>query len=176
MRSLRWCNLLTNHAIENLVSNTHLKVLDLRYCKSLGDEVVRAISTLSELKSLLLDGSDICDSGLSYLKGRVIGSSKLELQELDISNLPNLSDNGVLYLAKSGVPISALRMRQCPLISDISIMALALMRVDVDHGHGSSLRLLDIYNYGGITQLAFHWLKNTLFSKVEMVGSDRKCK
>ncbi len=104
------------------------------------------------------------------------GSSKLELQELDISNLPNLSDNGVLYLAKSGVPISALRMRQCPLISDISIMALALMRVDVDHGHGSSLRLLDIYNYGGITQLAFHWLKNTLFSKVEMVGSDRKCK
>ncbi|KAJ9129898.1 hypothetical protein P3X46_035216, partial [Hevea brasiliensis] len=126
------------------ISTTSL-CLTHAYCKSLGDEVVRAISTLSELKSLLLDGSDICDSGLSYLKGRVIGSSKLELQELDISNLPNLSDNGVLYLAKSGVPISALRMRQCPLISDISIMALALMRVDVDHGHGSSLRLIPYF-------------------------------
>ncbi|KAG8644105.1 hypothetical protein MANES_11G098300v8 [Manihot esculenta] len=164
--SLRWCNLLTNHAIKSLVSNTHLKVLDLRDCKSLGDEALRAISTLPELKSLLLDGSDISDSGLSYLKG----SSRLELQELDVSNLPYLSDNGILCLAKSRVPISVLRMRQCPLIGDTSIMALASMQVDEDRGHGSSLRLLDIYNCGGMTQLAFRWLKKPYFPRLRWLG------
>ncbi|XP_048234540.1 F-box/LRR-repeat protein 10 isoform X2 [Ricinus communis] len=191
---LRWCNLLTNYAIKNLVANTHLKVLDLRDCKNLGDESLRAISTLFELKILLLDGSGISDSGLSNLRGRVIsslvslsvrgckrltdkcisalfeGASKLELQELDISNLPNLSDNGILCLAKSRLPISALRMRQCPLIGDTSVMALASMQVDEDRGHGSSLRLLDIYNCGGITQLAFRWLKKPYFPRLRWLG------
>ncbi|XP_020539296.1 F-box/LRR-repeat protein 10 isoform X2 [Jatropha curcas] len=192
--SVRWCNLLTNHAIKNLVSNTHLKVLDLRDCKNLGDEALKAISILPELKNLLMDGSDISDSGLSYLKGRVIsslvslsvrgckrltdkcisalfeGSYKLELQDLDISNLPHLSDNGVLLLAKCRVPISALRMRQCPLIGDTSVMALASMQVDEDRGHGSSLHLLDIYNCGGITQLAFRWLRKPYFPKLRWLG------
>ncbi|XP_050231662.1 F-box/LRR-repeat protein 10 [Mercurialis annua] len=191
---LRWCNLLTNHAIKNLVENTRLKVLDLRDCKNLGDEALRAISVLDELKILLLDGSGITDSGLSCLRGSVISSlvslsvrgckrltdkcisalfdssSNLELQELDVSNLPNLSDNGVLSLVKSRVPISALRMRQCPLIGDTSIMALASMQVDEDRGHGSSLRLLDIYNCGGITQLAFRWLKKPYFPKLRLLG------
>uniref|UniRef100_A0A2P2IWC1 Ubiquitin-protein ligase n=2 Tax=Rhizophora mucronata TaxID=61149 RepID=A0A2P2IWC1_RHIMU len=192
--SLRWCNLLTNNAIRNLVLNLHLKVIDLRDCKSLGDEALRAISTLPELKSLLLDGSDISDLGLSYLKKGVInslvslsvrgckrltdkcisalfeGSSKLVLQELDLSNLPNLSDNGVLTLAKSRVPLFELRMRQCPLIGDTSIMALASMQVDQDGWQGSSLRLLDLYNCGGITQLAFRWLKKPYFPRLRWLG------
>lgn len=192
--SLRWCNLLTNHAIKNLVSNTHLKVLDLRDCKNLGDEALRAISTLPELKVLLLDGSDISDFGLSQLRGRVInsivslsvrgckrltdecisalfeGSSKLELQQLDLSNLPNLSDKGILSLAKSRLPISELRMRQCPHIGDISVMALASMQVDGDRWHGCSLRLLDLYNCGGITHRAFRWLKKPYFPRLRWLG------
>ncbi|XP_065866328.1 F-box/LRR-repeat protein 10 isoform X1 [Euphorbia lathyris] len=191
---LRWCNLLTNHAIKNLVSNTGLKVLDLRDCKNLGDAALRAISILSELKILLMDGSDISDSGLSHLKGRFMnslvslslrgckrltdkcisnlfeGCSKLQLQELDISNLPNLSDNGVLSLVKCRIPISSLRMRQCPLIGDTSVMALASMQVEEDRRHGSSLRLLDIYNCGGITQLSFRWLKKPYFPRLRWLG------
>ncbi|RVW38527.1 F-box/LRR-repeat protein 10 [Vitis vinifera] len=150
--SLRWCNLLRNQAVISLASNLDLRVLDLRDCRNLGDEALQAISTLHKLKILLLDGSDITDAGLSYLREGVIGSlvslsirgckrltdkcisalfdpsSKQELQELDLSNLPNLSDNGIFSLAKSRVPILELRMRQCPLIGDTSIMALASMQ------------------------------------------------
>ncbi|OMO80030.1 hypothetical protein CCACVL1_13215 [Corchorus capsularis] len=192
--SLRWCNLLTNHAIRSLVCNMGLKVLDLRDCKNLGDEALRAISSLCRLRKLLLDGSDITDAGIAYLRQGIIsslislsvrgckkltdkcisalfeGTSNLELKELDLSNLPYLSDNGVLTLAKSRVPISELRMRQCPLIGDTSVMALASMQVDDDRGHGSSLRLLDLYNCGGITQLSFRWLKKPYFPRLRWLG------
>ncbi|KAK7270155.1 hypothetical protein RIF29_23095 [Crotalaria pallida] len=192
--SLRWCNLLTNNAVFSLASNKELKVLDLRDCRSLGDEALRAIGTLPGLKVLLLDGSDITDAGLSYLRPCVINTlfalslrgckrltdkcittlfadcGALELRELDLSNLPNLSDNGVLQLAKSRIPFFELRMRQCPLIGDTSIMALASMLVDEARWHGSSLRLLDLYNCGGITQLAFRWLKRPYFPRLKWLG------
>ncbi|KAI4297814.1 hypothetical protein L6164_037679 [Bauhinia variegata] len=192
--SLRWCNLLTNHAVLSLASNKDLKVLDLRDCRNLGDEALRAIGTLPGLKILLLDGSDVSDAGLSYLRPQVINSlfalslrgckrltdkcvsalfdssGTFELRELDLSNLPNLSDNGVLQLAKSRIPLSELRMRQCPLIGDTSIMALASMMVDESRWHGSSLRLLDLYNCGGITPLAFRWLKKPYFPRLRWLG------
>ncbi|KAF3434775.1 hypothetical protein FNV43_RR21861 [Rhamnella rubrinervis] len=192
--SLRWCNLITNCAVANLASNKDLKVLDLRHCRNLGDEALRAIRTLPQLKILLLDGSDISDAGLAYLRPRVIqslvslsvrgckkltdkgisalfdGSSIKELRDLDLSNLPYLSDNGVLALAKSRIPILELRMRQCPLIGDTSIMALASMQVDEERWHGNSLRLLDLFNCGGITQLSFRWLKKPYFPRLRWLG------
>ncbi|RYR36942.1 hypothetical protein Ahy_A09g041887 isoform A [Arachis hypogaea] len=192
--SLRWCNLLTNHAVYSLASNKELKALDLRDCRSLGDEALRAIGSLPKLKMLLLDGSDITDAGLSYLRPSVInsllvlslrgckrltdkcitvlfdGCGMLELRELDLSNLPSLSDNGVLLLAKSRIHFSELRMRQCPLIGDTSIMALASMKGDEAGWHGSSLRLLDLYNCGGITPLAFRWLKKPYFPRLKWLG------
>ncbi|PQQ14477.1 F-box/LRR-repeat protein 10 isoform X1 [Prunus yedoensis var. nudiflora] len=192
--SLRRCTLLTNHAVTSLASNKDLKVLDLRDCRNLGDEALQAISALPKLKALLLDGSDISDVGLSYLRPGVIsslislsvrgckkltdkcisalfdGSSNLELQELDLSNLPNLSDNAVLLLAKSRVPILELRMRQCPLIGDTSVMALASMVVDEERWHGNSLRLLDLFNCGGITPLSFRWLKKPYFPRLRWLG------
>lgn len=192
--SLRWCNLLTNHAVVRLSSNMDLTFLDLRDCRSLGDESLRAIGTLTKLKTLLLDGSDISDLGMSYLKQGVIsslislsvrgckrltdkfisslfdGSSSLELQELDLSNLPNLSDAGVLLLARSRVPITELRMRQCPNIGDTSVMALASMQVREDWCRGSTLKLLDLYNCGGLTQIAFRWLKKPYFPRLRWLG------
>ncbi|PON33648.1 F-box domain containing protein [Parasponia andersonii] len=192
--SLRWCSLLTNQAVANLACNKHLKVLDLRCCRNLGDESLRAIRTLTKLKALLLDGSDISDVGLSFLRPTVIqslvslsvrgckkltdkcisalfeGCSITELQELDLSNLPSLSDNGVLLLAKSRIPVFELRMRQCPLIGDTSIMALASMQVDEERWHGNSLRLLDLFNCGGITQLSFRWLKKPYFPRLRWLG------
>ncbi|KAI8025341.1 F-box/LRR-repeat protein 10 [Camellia lanceoleosa] len=192
--SLRRCNLLTNHAVMRLTSNMDLSVLDLRDCRNLGDESLKAISTLPKLKTLLLDGSDISDVGLSYLKRGVIsslislsvrgckrltdkcisflfdGSCTLVLQELDLSNLPNFSDAGVLLLAKSRVPITELRMRQCPRIGDTSVMALASMQVEEDWCRGSILRLLDLYNCGGITELSFRWLKKPYFPRLRWLG------
>lgn len=191
---LRWCNLLTNLAIGHLASNLDLTVLDLRDCRSLGDEALLALSSLPKLKSLFIDGSDVSDIGISYLRDRVTsslvsmsvrgckrltdkcitaligGPSKLVLQELDLSNLPYLSDNGVLALAKSRVPICELRMRQCPLIGDTSVMALASMLVDDERWHGNSLRLLDLYNCGRITSLSFRWLKKPYFPRLKWLG------
>lgn len=192
--SLRWCNLLTKHAIIPLASNTDLSFLDLRDCRHLGDESLRAISHLPKLRTLLLDGSDITDLGLSYLKQGVMsslislsvrgckrltdkcmsvlfdGNSQLELRELDLSNLPNLSDEAILLLAKSRVPFTELRMRQCPRIGDTSVVALASMLVDEDWCQGSSLRLLDLYNCSGITQLSFRWLKKPYFPRLRWLG------
>ncbi|XP_021849662.2 F-box/LRR-repeat protein 10 isoform X1 [Spinacia oleracea] len=191
---LRWCNLLTNLAITHLASNLDLTVLDLRDCRSLGDDTLIAISSLPKLKSLLVDGSDISDTGISHLRERAASSlvslsvrgckrltdkcitalfsstSKPVLQELDLSNLPNLSDNGVLLLAKSRVPICELRMRQCPLIGDTSVMALASMQVDDERWHGNCLRLLDLYNCGRITALSFRWLKKPYFPRLKWLG------
>ncbi|KAK3015157.1 hypothetical protein RJ639_005303 [Escallonia herrerae] len=192
--SLRWCNLLTNLAVRRLASNMDLSVLDLRDCRNLGDEALRSINTLPKLKTLLLDGSDISDMGLSYLTKGVIGSLvslsvrgckrltdrcvsflfdgtfNKELRELDLSNLPNLSDASVLSLARSRVQILELRMRQCPLIGDTSVMALASMLVDEGTWHGSCLRVLDLYNCGGITSLAFRWLKKPYFPRLRWLG------
>ncbi|KAI4350241.1 hypothetical protein L6164_004714 [Bauhinia variegata] len=192
--SLRWCSLLTNHAVLSLASNRDLKVLDLRNCRSLGDEALQAIGTLPGLKSLLLDGSDVSDEGLSYLRPQVInslftlslrgckrltdkcisvlfdGSAALELRELDLSNLPYLSDDGVLLLAKCRIPLSELRIRQCPLLGDTSVMALASMLIDEARWHGSSLRMLDLYNCGSITRLAFRWLKKPYFPRLRWLG------
>ncbi|KAL2476918.1 F-box/LRR-repeat protein 10 [Forsythia ovata] len=192
--SLRWCNLLTNLAVARLATNGDLSILDLRDCRNLGDEALRAIGTLPKLKTLLIDGCDISDVGLSYLgKGstnslvslsvrgckrltdRCIsslfdGSCNKEIRELDLSNLPNISDAGVLLLAKTRIPIFELRMRRCPLIGDTSVMALASMQVDVTVWHGSRLRLLDLYNCGGITQLAFRWFKKPYFPRLRWLG------
>jgi len=192
--SLIFCNRLTNLAVMNLVSNKDLRVLDLRNCKNLGNEALRAIGILPQLKILLLDNTDITDVGLSYLRQGVMcslvtlsirgckrltdkcisalfdGSHKTELRELDLSDIPNLSDKGVLLLAKSRVPFSELRMRCCPLIGDTALMALASMLVDEGRWLGNSLRLLDLYDCGGITQLAFRWLKKPHFPSLRWLG------
>ncbi|KAK1261271.1 F-box/LRR-repeat protein 10 [Acorus gramineus] len=190
--SLRSCPLLSNVAIIGLVCNTDLTILDLRHCRSLGNEALRAVSTLPKLKVLLLDFMDIGDLGISYLVhirspltsltlrgckrltetgiSAIFGSSfRHSLQVLDLSNIPSISDNTILALAKTGVPITELRLRECPLIGDTSVMALASMKVE-GGWHGSSLRLLDLYKTGGITSLAFRWFKKPYFPRLRWLG------
>ncbi|KAJ4876860.1 F-box/LRR-repeat protein 10 [Raphanus sativus] len=192
--SLRRCHLLTDHAVRKLASNLNLESLDLRGCRNIRDEALRAVSQLTKLKVLLLDGTDVSDTGLSYLKEGVWeslvslsvrgcrnltdnfmtvlfdGSSKLALRELDVSNLPNLTDAAVFALAKSGAPITRLQLRECRLIGDPSVMALASTRVYEDGCPGSSLCLLDLYDCGGITQLSFKWLKKPFFPRLKWLG------
>uniref|UniRef100_A0A1J3DPJ4 F-box/LRR-repeat protein 10 n=1 Tax=Noccaea caerulescens TaxID=107243 RepID=A0A1J3DPJ4_NOCCA len=192
--SLRLCHLLTDHAVQKLASNLDLENLDLRGCRNLRDEALKAISHLPKLKVLLLDGTDISDTGLSYLKegvwGSLVslsvrgcrnltdkfmitlfdGSSKLALRELDLSNLHNLTDAAIFALAKSGAPITKLQLRECRLIGDSSVMALASTRVYEDECPGSSLCLLDLYDCGGITQLSFKWLKKPFFPRLKWLG------
>ncbi|CAN8271306.1 unnamed protein product [Cochlearia groenlandica] len=192
--SLRRCHLLTDHAIRKLASNLKLENLDLRGSRNIGDGALQAISHLPKLKVLLLDGADISDIGLSCLKEGVWdslvslsvrgcrnltdkfmttlfdGSSKLALRELDVSNLPYLTDAAIFALAKSGAPITKLQVRECRLIGDPSVMALASTRVHKDECPGSSLSVLDLYDCGGITQLSFKWLKKPFFPRLKWLG------
>ncbi|XP_076942176.1 F-box/LRR-repeat protein 10 [Bidens hawaiensis] len=193
--SLRSCNLLTNSAVLQLALNTDLIMLDFRDSRNIGDKALQAISNLPKLRTLLLDGTDVTDFGLSYLqkgaKSSLVklsirgckrltskcvssifnGGSNRELKELDLSNLPNLTNGGVLFLTKNRIPLVDLRMRQCPLIGDTSVIALASMTMaDGDRWHGSSLRTLDLFNCGGISKLAFQWLKKPYFPGLRWLG------
>ncbi|KAH7690126.1 F-box protein containing LRR protein [Dioscorea alata] len=190
--SLRWCNLLTNLGITGLSSNTNLSVLDLRDCRKLGDDALKALSSLSKLHILQLDSTDITDLGLSYLSSGTCplislslrGCKRLTdkcisfifggtfgrfLQVLDLSRLPNLSDNGILSLAKSRVPILELRIRECPRIGDTSVMALASMQIE-GGSYGSSLKVLDLFESGGITPRAIQWFKKPYFPSLRWLG------
>ena len=190
--SMRWCNLLTNTGIKKLSFNKELSVLDLRDCRKLSDDALNCLSSLTKLQILLLDGTDITDLGLSYLshgKCQLVslslrgcrkltnacissifgGSSGSTIQILDLSRLPNLSDDGIFLLAKSRVPIVELRLRECPRIGDASVMALASMQLEGGL-LSSSLHLLDLYDCGGITPLSFRWFKKPYFPRLRWVG------
>ncbi|XP_057853440.2 F-box/LRR-repeat protein 10 isoform X2 [Cryptomeria japonica] len=190
--SLRSCDLITDFSIINLVYCKNLQVLDLKGCRGVGDDALKAVSFLTKLKTLQLNSSDISDLGLSYLgsgnaplvslslrscprvthrgiSSLVAGSLVQTLQNLDLSNIPNLTDNAIKALGKSGVQIVELRLRECPRITDTSIMVLASMQIP-GQGYGCTLRLLDIYNSGGITELSFLWFKKPYFSRLRWLG------
>lgn len=189
---LRRCNRLTDLAVARLSCNRDLAVVDLRDSRHLGDQALRPLAALPKLQALLLDGTDISDWGMSRLGRRstslvslsVRGCKRLSdgciaavfgrslagtLQAVDLSRLPNLSDNGILLLARSGAPIAELRLRECPLVGDVAVMALASMQVG-GGWLGSTLRLLDLYESRGITQLAFRWLKKPYFPRLRWLG------
>ncbi|KAJ4784697.1 F-box/LRR-repeat protein 10 [Rhynchospora pubera] len=190
--SLKWCNLLTDMGVKRLSFNKDLNVLDLRECRLLSDEAISALSLLPKLQVLLLDGTGVTDIGLSYLgQGSsplkslslrgckrltnscvellLAGEVKSSLQTLDLSKIHNLTDEAVISLARSHVKITELRLRECTHIGDSSIMALASMMVE-GGTHGSSLHLLDLYECGGITPLAFRWFKKPYFPRLRSLG------
>ncbi|KAL2457346.1 F-box domain containing protein [Forsythia ovata] len=107
---------------------------------------------------------------IPHLANFIFPCTLLEIRELDLSNLPNISDAGVLLLAKTRILIFELRMRRCPLLGDTSVMALASMQVDKTVWHDSRLRLLDLFNYGAITQLTFRWFKKPYFPRLRWLG------
>ncbi|PKA60120.1 F-box/LRR-repeat protein 10 [Apostasia shenzhenica] len=190
--SLRWCNLLTSIGVMRLSYNTDLTAVDLRDCRNIGNEALEALSHLRKLHTLLLDDTDISDTSL-WILGRAKfalaslslrgcrrltdacisalfgGSIRHCIQVLDLSRIPNLSDNGILSLAKTRVPIVELRIRECPQIGDTSVMALASMQVE-GGSFGSSLNLLDVYECGGITPLAIRWFKKPYFPRLRWLG------
>uniref|UniRef100_A0A8R7R7T4 F-box/LRR-repeat protein 15-like leucin rich repeat domain-containing protein n=1 Tax=Triticum urartu TaxID=4572 RepID=A0A8R7R7T4_TRIUA len=190
--SLRWCTLLTDAGIERLSFNKGLNVLDLKDCKSLGDEAVRALSCLPRLRKLVLDGTMITNQAMEYLGVGVCplaslslrgcykltndcipllfaGSVKESLHALDLSRIPSLTDDAIMVIVRTRTPLTELRLRENPEIGDASVKALASMQFE-GVTRGSTLQLLDLYDCGGITLLAMKWFKKPLFPRLRWLG------
>ncbi|KAM3262083.1 hypothetical protein ACQJBY_052644 [Aegilops geniculata] len=190
--SLRWCTLLTDVGIERLSFNKDLNVLDLKDCKSLGDEAVRALSCLPRLRKLVLDGTMITNQAMEYLGAGVCplaslslrgcykltndcipllfaGSVKESLHALDLSRIPSLTDDAIMVIVRTRTPLTELRLRENPEIGDASVKALASMQFE-GVTCGSTLQLLDLYDCGGITLLAMKWFKKPLFPRLRWLG------
>ncbi|KAI4995219.1 hypothetical protein ZWY2020_035122 [Hordeum vulgare] len=190
--SLRRCTLLTDVGIERLSFNKGLNVLDLKNCKSLGDEAVRALSCLSKLRRLVLDGTLITNQAMEYLGTGVCplaslslrgcykltndcipllfaGSVKESLRALDLSGILSLTDDAIMMIARTRTPLTQLRLRENTEIGDASVMALASMQFNGETS-GSTLQLLDLYDCSRITVLAMRWFKKPLFPRLRWLG------
>ncbi|KAH7287208.1 hypothetical protein KP509_32G043700 [Ceratopteris richardii] len=186
------CNLISNSSVKQLSYCRDLKSLNLKGCKSIGDGGLGAIATLEKLETLNLTGTDVSDMGLSTLgRGRtplvflslygcqrisddgvaclVEGSISQTLQDLDLSNIPSLTDRAVLKLVHSGMKIVELRMRNCCNIGDTSLIALASMTCR-GCGFGGSLRSLDLFNCKALTSLSIRWLRKPYFPRLRCLG------
>eukprot|EP00249_Psilotum_nudum_P022244 c28432_g1_i3 orf=347-2197(+) len=190
--SLASCTLISDCSLIHLAYCRDLEVLNLKGCRSVGDGGLKAISGLCRLKTLVLNGSDISDAGLSILgKGfaplvqlslrgcqrvsdhgitaLVDGLIVQTLEDLDLSSIASLTDNAILALVRSGMQIIELRLRDCPLIGDTSVMALASMTFK-GRGFGGTLRLLDLWNCRCISLLSAGWFRKPYFPRLRWLG------
>eukprot|EP00252_Welwitschia_mirabilis_P020829 TRINITY_DN5194_c0_g2_i1.p1 TRINITY_DN5194_c0_g2~~TRINITY_DN5194_c0_g2_i1.p1 ORF type:complete len:488 (-),score=55.43 TRINITY_DN5194_c0_g2_i1:65-1528(-) len=191
--TMQSCHLITDFSIMRLSYCKNLQHLDLRGCRAIGDDSMKAVLSLTKLETLLLNGSDISDMGLSAFgnsctqlvtlslrsciritdKGitALFDSCHLvtTLENLDLSYIPNISDKSILHLARRGMNIVELRLRECPNIGDTSVMALASMHFQ-DRRYGSTLKLLDIFNCPHITKLGMSWFRKPYFPSLRWLG------
>lgn len=190
--SLASCNHISDYSVKSLAFCQNLEVLNFRGCRSVGDDGVKAISCLSKLRVLVLNGSDTSDAGLIILgqgitplvslsvRGcqRITDKGVLSLFDgklvetleiLDMSNIPALTDKVPCAIARSGTCVTELRVRDCPLICDTSVMALASMP---SHGGGCgfTLKTLDLWNCRGITKASLPWFRRPYFPKLRWLG------
>ncbi|XP_024528070.1 F-box/LRR-repeat protein 10 [Selaginella moellendorffii] len=183
-------NLLSDDTLGHFVCCTTLEVLNLRGCRSIGDAGLRHISKLCNLKTLLLDGSDVSDFGLYPLaKGKMslislslractrvtddgivalmAGRAAKTLKSLDLSLIPKLTDASILSLVQNGVLPAELWLRNCYQIGDVSVMVLA---THLAMHPGRVLKLLDLWNCRKITADALRWFKWPYFSGLRKLG------
>lgn len=193
--SLASCRLLSDCTVQHLAYCTKLKSLNLKGCKSVGDAGMEAIASLLKLRGLALNCSDISDHGLTILGSGVAPLTMLSLRgcrrvtddgiasllagrlaatlaSIDLSGIPTLTDKATLAIVRGKVQVlEELRLRDCPLISDTTVISLAsAMLEDFNRGHGGTLRLLDLWNCKGMTAVSLGWLKKPYFPKLRWLG------
>ncbi|KAJ7547350.1 hypothetical protein O6H91_08G081800 [Diphasiastrum complanatum] len=190
--SLTSCLLISNCSVKNLSFCRSLEKLNLRGCRSIGDEGLKAISGLTKLKVLNLNGSDVSDSGLRTLGTGITplvslslrgcqritdngvavlltGRIPQTLEAIDLSYILALTDTATLSLVRSRMQIAELRLRDCPHIGDTSVIALASMQCK-GRCHGGSLRLLDLWNCKGVTKISVSWFRRPYFPNLRRLG------
>ncbi|KAH7428515.1 hypothetical protein KP509_09G005200 [Ceratopteris richardii] len=196
--SLPAANQITSDAVVQLASCSQLKLLNLAFCRSVGDRGLKALSYLSKLSLLDLSGADITDFGLISLSKSSMplvslslrsckrlthngitaltrGSLPYTLQELDFSNLPCITDLSVMAFIESGMQLIDLRLRDCYAISDECVAALASMNY-AGKDHGGSLRVLDLSNNIGVSRKILNLFQKPCFARLEWLGLPKHLK
>ncbi|XP_068638703.1 F-box protein At-B [Aristolochia californica] len=188
------CSLLTSEAAQSIALCKNLEMLDLGGCKSVADQGLESLSSLTRLTTLYLSGTDITDSGLRALG---CGSSPIEslslrnckrvtdrglafllveggiiaktLSALDLGFMPGISDKTIFTIIEASVPITDLCIRNCFYVTDASIEALTS-----DNGAGKRkkpLRRLDLCNCSGLTSNCFKLLGRNCFTGLRWLGA-----
>ncbi|KAL3680328.1 hypothetical protein R1sor_023284 [Riccia sorocarpa] len=185
--TLSSCHLLTDATVVRVAECRSLQSVDLKNCKSIGDESLKALSCLPQLKTLLLNGTDVSDYGLWWLGQGVTPLSRLSLRHcvrltsrgihslfarrgfltytlefLDLSGI-NLTNDAVSSIACSGIELCELWLRDCPLLTSESIAKLA------DSPSAKSLRFLDLWNSKGIKEIS-RWFRKPYFPRLRFLG------
>ncbi|CAG9464732.1 unnamed protein product [Pedinophyceae sp. YPF-701] len=123
---VRRCPRLTDRAVTAIAANfPRLRDLDVAWNESLTDDGTTALSALTELTRLSLEGR-----GVSGRVSRISDKTLLAiaaipgLRELDVSRC-DIGDAGVSGLLAGGAPLSHLDLSHCPRVSAASCAALA---------------------------------------------------
>ncbi|KAG9448884.1 hypothetical protein H6P81_008849 [Aristolochia fimbriata] len=187
------CSLLTSEAVQSIALCKNLEMLDFGGCKSVADQGLESLSSLTRLTTLYLSGIDITDSGLRALGcgNAPIGSLSLRyckrvtdrgltflLQEggiiassltiLDLGFMPGILDKSIFTIIEACVLITDLCIRSCFYITDASIEALT-------SNYGAEkrkrpLRRLDLCNCSGLTPNCFKSLGRNCFTGLHWLG------
>jgi internalin A len=106
----------TAAGIKKLAAMIDLEVLDLRDCSEIGNAGLEAISGFTKLKSLLVNGENVTDEGVAFLK---------PLTELQLLVLPRsqVTDAGIAALSEQK-KLKELDLFQAP-ISDVGLATFA---------------------------------------------------
>ncbi|XP_043691241.1 F-box protein At-B [Telopea speciosissima] len=186
------CSLITSETVGKLSSCRSLEVLDLWGCKSVADNWLGLISTLSGLTTLNLGGADITDNSLSVLsmgnspiaslclrgckrvtdKGIALlfrggGTISKTLSALDLGYMPGISDKAVRTVAEAGLKITDLCIRYCYFVTDASMEVLASKRRSKGH---KPIQNLDIYHCIGLSLNLLAFLRRPSFCGLRWLG------
>ncbi|CAK9216044.1 unnamed protein product [Sphagnum troendelagicum] len=191
--SLASCILLSDYSVQHLALCKNLQSLNLKGCKSVGDGSMQAISCLSKLRVLALNGSDLSDHGLDVLgKGiapltlislrgchrvtdngvaaLLAGGLVNTLESMDLSGIAGLTDNATLAIVRAKMQnLEELRFRGCSSVGDTSVISLASAH-SKDTGHGGTLRLLDLWNCRGVSAVSLKWFRKPYFPRLRWLG------
>lgn len=181
------CGLLSDDAVAALAMCKGLQTLNLSGCRSIGDEGLKSLSSLSQLHTLSLNGTDISDHGLCWLgkcvsplvslslrgcqriteKGiyALLGGHVVDtLEALDLSANFSFCDDVARAIVRSGVQLCELWLRDCPLLTDLSVFLLAESRC------GYTLRVLDLWGCKGVNLISGRWLHKPYFPRLRWLG------
>ncbi|PWA60161.1 F-box domain, cyclin-like protein [Artemisia annua] len=187
------CKSITSKGVRDLVTScTSLEVLDLFGCSRVKDFCIRKVSCLTLLTSLNLGGTEIRDDGMAILgkgnapisclslrgckwvtdKGitlllRSEGKISKTLSSLDLGHM-RVTDNAITVIADVCAGLIELCIRNCILVTDKSIKALA-KRGRLQHEF-KLLRRLDIHNCPGIYFQSAKYLKKPFFGGLQWIG------